>query len=88
MVDVDWFKSNNDKYGHQGGDFCLQQVAALVNEAAQRPGDIRTRYGGEEFVIVLPGAELAGALVEAADQELYKAKGSGRNRVSPAGPRV
>lgn len=60
MIDVDHFKWYNDHYGHQGGDFCLRQVAEAVQAAAHRPSDIRARYGGEEFVLVLPGADPAG----------------------------
>ncbi len=126
MVDVDFFKLFNDRYGHLAGDECLKKVAealAIVN----RPGDLLARYGGEEFIIVLPDTDLAGAqllgekmrrrvaetgiaheestvsghvtisvglvasvpearqspndFVLLADEALYKAKRSGRNRV-------
>ena len=67
MIDIDHFKAYNDHYGHQAGDRCLQQVAALMQAKAQRPSDLVARYGGEEFVIVLPDttAEAAWALAEA-----------------------
>lgn len=57
VVDVDHFKSVNDELGHEAGDRVLTQVAAAL--AAQvREEDIVCRYGGEEFVVVLPGTTL------------------------------
>ncbi len=61
MVDVDYFKKYNDRYGHQAGDRALQRIAALVAEVGSRPLDLAGRYGGEEFVLVLPGCTLAHA---------------------------
>lgn len=55
LCDVDYFKAFNDRYGHQAGDRCLQQVAQAL-QLAVRSSDMVARYGGEEFVIVLPGA--------------------------------
>lgn len=61
MVDIDHFKAYNDHYGHQGGDDCLRRVARSLDAALQRPSDLATRYGGEEFAIVLPDTDLDGA---------------------------
>jgi two-component system chemotaxis family response regulator WspR len=62
MIDIDHFKSYNDHYGHIAGDSCLSQVAALIIETAQRAGDIVCRFGGEEFLVLLPGTDIEGAL--------------------------
>jgi diguanylate cyclase (GGDEF)-like protein len=62
MCDVDFFKSFNDIYGHQAGDVCLYQVARGIANAIHRPNDLVGRYGGEEFVVVLPNTERQGAL--------------------------
>jgi diguanylate cyclase (GGDEF)-like protein len=125
MCDLDKFKSVNDSYGHQAGDVVLQQLAAILRREA-REIDRVGRYGGEEFLLLLPGAQIdsaatfaervrraieahafslpsggmlrrtgsfgvAGwphprirncdALVKAADDALYVAKETGRNRV-------
>lgn len=53
LLDVDFFKKYNDKYGHQTGDECLRLVAKEVSRTASRPGDMAARYGGEEFVLIL-----------------------------------
>lgn len=54
MVDVDFFKRYNDALGHQAGDDCLKAVAHCLGKSTKRPGEIVTRYGGEEFAIILP----------------------------------
>jgi len=62
MCDVDFFKSFNDIYGHQAGDVCLYQVARGIANSIHRPTDLASRYGGEEFVVVLPNTDRQGAL--------------------------
>lgn len=120
VLDVDKFKYVNDTYGHQAGDDVLRQIAKVIS-ASVRPGDICSRYGGEEFVILLTDTSLKDAYIIAervrkvvetskvshsllitvsqgiahfpsqakssdqlfhlADQALYAAKESGRNKV-------
>lgn len=65
MLDVDRFKQYNDRYGHPQGDACLRSVASVLAGAAARTGDLVSRYGGEEFVLVLPGTTSRGAKVVA-----------------------
>jgi diguanylate cyclase (GGDEF)-like protein len=56
LIDIDHFKRYNDNYGHQAGDLTLTAVAKILREAARRPLDFVARFGGEEFVLLLPGA--------------------------------
>ena len=53
MIDIDFFKGVNDKYGHAAGDEVLRTVAGIIKDAL-RESDIPARYGGEEFAILLP----------------------------------
>lgn len=61
IADVDYFKQFNDGYGHQVGDECLKAVARSMQGALKRPSDLLARFGGEEFVVVLPETEVQGA---------------------------
>ena len=127
LLDIDFFKLFNDRYGHLAGDECLKSVASLMHHYARRPGDLAVRYGGEEFLIILGGTPLEaatgmaenlraaikhlgianedstiasavtasigvssiipkrglskGVLLSMADQALYTAKATGRNKV-------
>ncbi len=126
MIDVDFFKLYNDNYGHWEGDSCLKKVAQTLRRNLKRPSDIISRYGGEEFVVLLKDIDKEGAkrvaqslvdavanikltheyssaskfvtisagvsinegskdiskedLLKMADENLYEAKESGRNR--------
>jgi diguanylate cyclase (GGDEF)-like protein len=53
MIDVDFFKSYNDRYGHQQGDACLAKIARTIGESVSRADELAARYGGEEFVMIL-----------------------------------
>ncbi|MFW6020482.1 MAG: diguanylate cyclase domain-containing protein [Guyparkeria sp.] len=127
MFDVDHFKAYNDNYGHPMGDQCLTTIADAIRETLKRPADLAVRYGGEEFMIILPDTDAGGAgvigerlraavealglphahsstapvvtisvgtasrlpghdttpqaLLDQADEALYRAKNGGRNRV-------
>jgi len=61
MLDVDFFKSVNDTYGHDMGDTVIQKVATILQENI-RESDLAIRYGGEEFVVLLHNADITGAL--------------------------
>lgn len=126
MIDVDNFKKYNDTYGHLAGDEVLKSIGSAMLRSFARPTDLPARFGGEEFVVLLPATPLDAlltlgdrlranveelkiphtasacghvtvsvggaatvpnaedtllALIEAADQALYEAKGTGKNRV-------
>ncbi len=60
MIDVDFFKKYNDRYGHSEGDNCLASVAKAIAGRVGRKGDFAARYGGEEFTVVLPNTDESG----------------------------
>jgi diguanylate cyclase (GGDEF)-like protein len=61
LMDIDCFKLYNDNYGHAAGDECLKIIATCIKNALKRSSDFVSRYGGEEFVCVLPDTNLKGA---------------------------
>jgi diguanylate cyclase (GGDEF)-like protein len=128
IIDVDEFKNYNDTYGHQQGDIALQTVAKTIKQTVKRSLDFVARWGGEDFVVLLPGTGSSGSakvaekirieientiipcadgkganitvsigvcaqipwkndpisdFISKADDALYKAKETGRNRVVP-----
>ena len=85
MIDIDSFKAYNDTYGHQAGDECLRRVACGLQSRFHRAGDLVSRYGGEEFAVLLAGvagddaAQLAESLREAVESDHIE------HRASPTG---
>ncbi len=61
MLDIDWFKVVNDRYGHQAGDRVLRQIAEKIRESV-RKSDMVFRYGGEEFMVIMPHTRISNAL--------------------------
>lgn len=66
VLDLDHFKQFNDAHGHVAGDECLQEIATALRAIARRPRDVVARFGGEEFILLLPetGAAAAASLAE------------------------
>ena len=62
MLDIDKFKNYNDTFGHQQGDLTLQTVASVIKKSLRRSVDFVARWGGEEFVILLPSTDAPGAI--------------------------
>jgi two-component system chemotaxis family response regulator WspR len=65
MIDLDCFHQYNEQYGHLGGDACLQRVVEGMVRCLRRPADYLGRYGGEEFMVVLPNTDAVGAKIVA-----------------------
>ena len=61
-MDIDWFKRYNDRYGHPAGDLALKRVVAAARSALRGEHDEIVRSGGEEFLLLLPGADRARVL--------------------------
>ncbi|HWU34874.1 MAG TPA: sensor domain-containing diguanylate cyclase [Methylovorus sp.] len=76
MLDIDYFKQYNDHYGHIQGDECLKQVANILSGAGTRANDFFARFGGEEFVLVLPqtDSDAARKIAERCRQLIFKAQ--------------
>ncbi len=62
ICDIDHFKAYNDEYGHLAGDRCIKEIAQCVFSAGRRPRDLTSRFGGEEFTVLLPQTSLEGAV--------------------------
>lgn len=85
MIDVDWFKTFNDFYGHPAGDECLKRIGAAIRRIVSRPGEIAARYGGEEFAALLPDTDeqAAAATAEEIRQAVFEL--AIEHRISPNG---
>jgi diguanylate cyclase (GGDEF)-like protein len=81
VTDLDWFKDVNDRYGHPSGDAVLREFAALLQDTL-RDVDLAGRWGGEEFLLILPGTDLAGGAQVA---ERIRAGLAGRIVLAPDG---
>jgi diguanylate cyclase (GGDEF)-like protein len=84
MVDIDRFKSYNDRFGKVAGNECLRRVAEALQACVRRSSDVVARYGGEEFLVVLEETSLEGALKEGeavrrAVEALAISRGEGSN---------
>ena len=62
IIDIDYFKKYNDTYGHLQGDRCLQEIANTIKRVVKRPRDFVARFGGEEFVVLLPDTDSNGCV--------------------------
>lgn len=71
MLDIDYFKGFNDRYGHDSGDIALRRVAQSIAETLPRDTDFVARFGGEEFVILMPATDVQGAYQVAERIRLY-----------------
>ena len=63
VLDIDYFRKYNDRYGREAGDECLRRVAQVLNSVVSRPADLVARYDGESFAIILPDTDILGASV-------------------------
>jgi len=62
MLDIDYFKLFNDRYGHVTGDACLKRIAASVSAELRNAEDLAVRYGGEELLVLLPKTDVSSAI--------------------------
>jgi len=88
MIDVDSFKEYNDTYGHQAGDDCLWMIANCLKRALNRPADLVGRYGGEEFIAVVPRTPLEGARVVADGMRQMVEEASVPHKASPVADHI
>lgn len=88
MIDVDHFKPYNDHYGHPAGDRCLKQISRALKSCLHRPADVMGRYGGEEFIALLPDTDRTGAkrVAECLNDAIRALELE--HRFSPSGDRV
>lgn len=88
MIDIDHFKQFNDYYGHLEGDLCLKTIAATIKQVFVRPHDLVARFGGEEFVCLLPACNKPAAIAKADELQLKIANLAIRHLTSSVAPVV
>jgi diguanylate cyclase (GGDEF)-like protein len=88
IIDLDFFKGINDRHGHGYGDECLVAVAREIGMLARRPDDLLARYGGDEFVLLLPGTDREGAYAVAERVQDAVSRLNLANYASPLAKRV
>jgi diguanylate cyclase (GGDEF)-like protein len=88
VCDIDHFKSYNDHYGHPAGDTCLTRVSGALRTVFQRSGDLIARIGGEEFAVLLPGADAHSALRLAEEMRMAVIQLDIPHEASPVAPYV
>jgi diguanylate cyclase (GGDEF)-like protein len=85
LFDADFFKAYNDRYGHLAGDDCLRKIADTFTSTVRRPADVVARFGGEEFGIILPDTDAAGAFLLADGLRTRVERLGWAHAASPAG---
>jgi diguanylate cyclase (GGDEF)-like protein len=85
LFDADYFKAYNDRYGHLAGDDCLKKIADTFTATVRRPADVVARFGGEEFGIILPETDAAGAFRLAESLRIRVERMGWSHGASPAG---
>lgn len=88
LADIDYFKPYNDHYGHQQGDATLYRIAQQLAAGLHRPGDLATRYGGEEFALILPDTPESGAIQVVEQLQSAIAALAIPHAASPIGPHL
>jgi len=80
-MDIDYFKSYNDQFGHQQGDDCIIAVATAIKNSILCPDDSAARFGGEEYVVILQDTDIDGALnvAKTIQQNVFNIKGIPNN---------
>jgi len=82
MIDADHFKEYNDTFGHQAGDQVLIGIAICISDSVRRAGDCASRYGGEEFAVLLPGLSSMDALAVAEKIRFKVQQWSGESKIN------